>query len=369
MLKLAESHVLSINPYIPGRPIDSSLGSFTWAKLASNENCLGPSPCAVEAALRGLHVAHLYPNARRSELILKICSHLSDFNIQSNQVALGNGTSELIVNLVRGLVGPQEAVMFGWPTFVMYRQAAQAHGCKEITIPTLENMSLDLQSMASYANKKSDIPVKLIFLPNPNNPTGTYINSVCMSDFIKSLRPDIVLVIDEAYFEYVREADYPNGLVYALNRPRTVVLRTFSKIYGLAGLRIGMAIGDERIIDVLCRIRDPFNVNSAGQHAAIAALDDRVHVRRSIEHNGKFLPILRAGLNSLGFRTFDSVGNFILAQRDSSMPEIAELCQNLYAKGIIIRPLKDFGLNDHVRISVGTEREIAQLFEGLREIF
>ncbi len=186
--------------------------------------------------------------------------------------------------------------------------------------------------------------------------------------FVTEIPKDVVLVIDEAYLEYVAEKDYPNGLIYALSRPRTLVLRTFSKVYGLAGLRLGYAIGDRDVINVLCRIRDPFNVNSVVQHAAIAALDDNEHVKRSIQHNLQYKPILAEGLSEFGFSIINGAGNFLLAKRDMSMPSIADLCKRLMLEGVIIRPLDNYDLEEFVRISVGTKDEIMQLFSALKTV-
>jgi histidinol-phosphate aminotransferase len=367
MLHLAEPHVLSLEPYVPGRAIENDSSIKAWAKLGSNENCLGPSQASIKAAARALSSAHLYPNAKRLLVIDELCRHLKDFSVKPNQIALGNGTSEIIVNLVRGLVGSDERLLYGWPSFIMYRQAAQAHGRQSIAVPLKETFAYDLSAIirevANPANK-----VKLVIIANPNNPTGNYLNHAELKDFIVSLPKDVVLVIDEAYFEYVTKEDYPNGLAHALSRPRTVVLRTFSKVYGLAGLRLGYAIGDKDVIAILCRIRDPFNVNCVVQEAAMAALDDVDHIQQSIEHNLLYRPKLTRGLRELGFIVHDSVGNFLMAERTPLMPSIKELCQRLLTKGIILRPLDSYDLNNHVRVSVGTKGEIAQLFDGLKAV-
>lgn len=368
MLKLAEQHVLSLEPYVPGRPIENDQKITSWAKLANNENCLGPSPHAMEAAAGSLATAHLYPNALRLVVIDKVCDHFKDFSIRPEQVALGNGTSELIVNLVRGVLGSSEAMLFGWPSFIMYRLAATAHGRKSFSIPLNADMSYDLDGMIEEAKRESRTPVKLVIVANPNNPTGNYLTKQEFADFVAGLPADVVLVIDEAYFEYVMKEDYPNGLAYALSRPRTVVLRTFSKVYGMAGLRLGLAIGDPDVISVLCRIRDPFNVNTVAQHAAIAALEDHEHVKKSVHHNLQFMPVLARGLRDFGFSVHDSVGNFLLAKRHATMPSIADLSQALLSHGVIIRTLDAYGIDEFVRISVGTRREINQLFDGLRMV-
>lgn len=365
MVKLAEPYVLSINPYIPSQPMDHR---NSWAILASNENCLGPSPLALKAAQDCLKQAHLYPTALRHQVLDALCEHFMPQKIKPSNIALGNGSSELIVNLVRALVSPNEAVLFPTPSFVLYRLAARVHGREEAAVSVDEHMHYDLQAMNERILNKNKTPIKLIFLSNPNNPTGTYINKNELDLFINSLPSHIVLVIDEAYFEYVTEKDYPNSISYALKRPRTLILRTFSKAYGLAGLRMGYAVGDEEVISILCRIRDPYNVNIAAQQAAIAALGDKNHVEKSIEHNIIYKPILLQGLKEAGFKVFDSVGNFILSERQEGMPKVDELCQELFKKGIVIRGLKDFGLSEHVRVSVGKKEELDQLFKGLDEV-
>lgn len=368
MLKLAESHIMSLEPYLPGRPIENDPNIVTWAKLGSNENCLGPSKIALKAISDNLHQSHLYPNAKRFLVVEKICEHLKEFGVKKNQVALGNGTSELIVNLVRSLLGPDEAMLYCWPTFVMYPIAASAHGRSRVAVPVKADMTYDVDLMIDKINDRSSSAVKLVFLANPNNPTGKYLNQRELKEVVDKIPQDVVLIIDEAYCEYVTNEDYPNGLIHALTRPRTIVLRTFSKIYGLAGLRLGYAIGDAHIIDLLCRIRDPFNVNSMVQNAAIAALDDYEHVKNSVNHIQEHRPLLAEGLRKLGFTVCDGVGNFVMAKRTNTMPSVADICNRLFAFGVIIRPLASFGLSEWMRISVGTRNENRQLFESLASV-
>lgn len=366
MLKLAESHILSIVPYIPGYVGASA--DTPVADLASNENCLGPSPLAMEAAKKSLNYSHLYPNNKRSEVVQNICYHLADFAIKPSQVALGNGSSELIVNLVRGLLAPHESIMTGWPTFIMYHQAALSHARAEFQVPVKEDYSFDLATMLEIAKTEIKHPVKIVFLANPNNPTGNYIKKPDLDNFIKELPKDIILVIDEAYLEYVIAEDYPNGLDYIALRPRTLVLRTLSKIYGLAGLRLGYGVGDEEIVDILSRIRDPFNVNCAAQFAAIAAFSDKEHVNRTIEHNHVYKAYLVQGLKELGFLVHDGVGNFVIAQRAPHMPSIQDIWHRLLKKNVVVRPMASFGLPEHFRVSVGTKEELGLFFRSLKEV-
>lgn len=367
MLNLAEPHVMSLKPYVPGRAIENDQSIMSWAKLASNENCLGPSPEALEAAKKSLPKAHLYPDAKRLLMVHEICRHLKDYGVQKHHVALGNGTSDLIVNLVRGLLGHDEQLVYGWPSFIMYRQAALTHGRKSIAVPLDANFDYDLVSLAQHIADPRN-KAKLIILANPNNPTGRYLGKSVLHDFIRLLPRDVVLVIDEAYFEYVTKEDYESCLSFAMSRKRTIVLRTFSKAYGLAGMRLGYAVGDENIIAILCRIRDPFNVNAVVQDAAMAALHDLAHIKRSVEHNLKFRPLLTQGLRQLGFLVHESVGNFVMAKRSNLMPNIKDLCNKLSEKGVLLRPLDTYDLDDYVRISVGEQEEINQLFKALSTV-
>lgn len=367
MVNLAEPHVMSLEPYVPGGAIENDTSIKSWAKLGSNENCLGPSVAALQAAARALSSAHLYPNAKRLLVINQLCHHLRDFGVKPDHIALGNGTSEIIVNLARGLLGVNERLLYGWPSFIMYRQAAQAHGRKSITVPLLDTFGYDLAAIVKAAHNAQN-NVKLIIIANPNNPTGHYLPENHIRDFIKHLPKDVVLVIDEAYFEYVRKNDYQTSLAHALARPRTVVLRTFSKVFGLAGLRLGYAVGDKDVIAILCRIRDPFNVNCVVQDAAMAALEDQDHIEKSVEHNLEYRPKLVHGLRLLGFTVHDGVGNFVMVKRHPLMPSIKDLSQRLIMRGIIVRPLDTYDLDDYMRISVGTSSEITQLFDGLKAV-
>lgn len=368
MLSLTQPHILSLDPYVPGRAIENSSTIPGWAKLGSNENCLGASPMAIEAATKSLTTAHLYPNAKRLSVIAKICQHLGDFSVKPTNVALGNGLSEIIVNLVRGLLAPSEAMLYGSPTFVMYRLAARAHEREAIGIPCIDDFGYDLDGMIRACNAQAATPIKLIFLANPNNPTGAFLTRDELDGFVAEIPRDTVLVIDEAYCEYVMRDDYPNALPLALSRPRTLVLRTFSKVYGLAGMRLGYAIGDPAIIDVLCRIRDPFNVNSIVQHAAIAALDDKHHVERSVRHNLEYRPKTTSVLREHGFIVHEGEGNFVMAKRAQHMPSVEVICDQLLQQGVIVRPLASFGLSECMRVSVGTKDEVAQLSQGLQRV-
>jgi histidinol-phosphate aminotransferase len=366
MLNLTDSHILSMPLYIAGKDIEQQSNILFWSKLASNENPLGPSKKSLDAIKYNLTNINLYPNANKEQTILSICHHYKEFDLKPTNIALGNGSSELIVNLVRGIVGYKESVLNAWPTFVMYKLAIMAHGKQEISVKLDQNMNYDLNLMLKIIKDNNQQPIKLLFLGNPNNPTGTYISKNLFIDFVKNLPTDLIVVIDEAYFEYICQKDYLNGLEIALSRPRTIVLRTFSKIYALAGLRIGYAIGDKDIISILSKIADPFNVNALAQVAAMAALSDKEHVQNSIDNNNKMKPILINKLKNLGFLVGNTEGNFVLAKRSSHMSSINNLCKKLFEKGVIIRSLDSYQMDDYVRISVGNENQIDHFINELK---
>lgn len=363
MSEIAQAHILSLKPYVAGRSIGNNITQ--WAKLGSNENCFGPSLMALDAVKKSLAKSHLYPTSMRAELINKICQHNHEYKITPNEVELGNGSSELIINLVRGLVGLDESVVYGWPSFSMYQVAALSHDRKSVAVPLDANWAYDLEKMLEASRNPQ---AKILFLGNPNNPTGKYLDKNQIKEFASMLPKDVVLVVDEAYFEYVMDDGFKSALEIIHERPRTVVLRTFSKAYGLAGLRLGYAMGDAKIIDVLSRIRDPFNINSMVQHAAIEALLDQEHVQKSVLHNLEYLPKLGQGLTELGFKVDGQAGNFLMATRASYMPDIPTLCDKLFARGVIIRPLDAYDMSETFRVSVGTKEEIGQLFESLKAI-
>ena len=365
MLNLTESHILSLPAYSAGASIDKHLSVKKWSKLASNENPLGASRHALMAIKNELKNINIYPVLNRNETIKQICDYYKDFSISNQNVALGNGSTELIINLIKALVNSSEIVLTGWPTFIMYRLAIMAQGRKEISVP-LKNLTYDLESMNHVLKENSQI--KLLFLANPNNPTGTYVSKDELLSFIKKLSLDIVLILDEAYFEYVEKKDYLDGLTIALERPRTLILRTFSKVYGLAGIRMGYAIGDKEIISALNKIADPFNTNSLAQVAAIESLKDKDHLIKSIVHNNAMKPLLISKLIELGFLVNMSEGNFVLAQRSNYMPTIANIYKQLFNKGVIIRPLDAYDMQDYMRISVGTHEQIEHLITELKII-
>jgi histidinol-phosphate aminotransferase len=371
---LFPAHLAALVPYVPGKPItetEREYGVTNIAKLASNENCLGASPKAVEAMQHALAQTHVYPDAGGFYLKERIAKLHGRHAVSPAQIVLGNGTNELIMLLARALLDAKEgdAMLNAWPSFICYRIAARAIGCAEIAVPLDATLGYDLDAMAAAAEANPNI--KLVFLANPNNPTGRMFTSSQLDAFFARIASDVVVVLDEAYAEYVRDPQYPDGVSWVQKRPRTVVLRTFSKVYGLASLRVGYAICDRGIADLLNKLRDAFNTSHLAQAAALAALDDDEHVKRSLAHNAKELPRLVKGLEDRGFDVTPSQGNFVLATipAESGLPDVAGLNEALLRRGVIVRPVANYDLPRSVRISVGTAAENDKLFAALDALF
>lgn len=370
MRPLVEPHLKALIPYVPGKPIEETerqYGVRGIAKLASNENCLGPSPKAVEAIQKAAAAAHLYPDADAYYLKERICARHASHGVKREHLVVGNGTNELLTLLVRAFLGPDDAMLNAWPSFVVYRLAAKGCGRHEIAVPLDDQLRYDLDGMVAAA-EASERPVKLVILGNPNNPTGRYIPAAELERFVARLPADAVVVVDEAYAEYVLAADYPDGIALALRRPRTVVTRTFSKAFGLAAMRVGYAICDPEVADILNRLRDPFNVNAVGQRAALAALDDEEHLERSRTHNAEELPRLSRGLEQLGLKVWPSVANFVLAELGEGQPSVELVNEALLKRGVILRPVQNYGLPRSARITVGTRAENDRLLAALSDV-
>lgn len=366
---LIAPHLTKLVPYVPGKPIEETereYGVTDIAKLASNENCLGPSPRAARAIAASLGQLHLYPDAGGHYLRQRVARLHGKHDVTPAQIVLGNGTNELITVLARCLLGDGEALLNAWPSFVCYRMAARGLGCREITVPLAGDLGYDLERLADAA--LGDRSAKLVFLANPNNPTGRTFSAADLDAFLARVPADMVVVLDEAYAEYVTDGSYPDGIAWVQKRPRTVVLRTFSKVYGLAALRIGYAVCDPEIADVLNRMRDAFNTSSLAQTGALAAIDDHEHIERSRAHNSRELPRLSAGLEAHGFTVARSQGNFVLATRTAALPPISELNVELLRRGVIIRPVANYDLVDSIRVTVGTAAENDKLFGALDDL-
>ena len=350
--------------YKPGKPIAETkreLGLTTVIKLASNENPLGPSPKAIESVKNHLCDLHRYPDPAGFELIQKI-SQL--WKIDKNYLALGNGSNEIIDLLIRIFCEPGEKILTTEKAFLAYPICAQAARVKSIEIPHLENFQMDLQTMAEVA--LSDPSIRIIFLPNPNNPTGTYVGRAAIEKFLKKIgnRSDLLVVFDEAYNEFVRATDYVSGQEWINEYSSVIVMRTFSKVYGLAGLRLGVLLAHPEVIELYHKVRNPFNTNELAQVAAIAAIDDFDYLQASQQVVWNGLEQIYEGLRLLGLPYIESQGNFVLFD---TLREASLVYDFLLRKGLILRPVGNYGLPRHLRWTVGLYEENELILKSLKE--
>lgn len=357
------SGILKMSPYSPGKPIDEvkrELGLERVVKLASNENPLGPSPKAVAAVREAAESLHLYPDASSYGLREAIATK---FGLDMNQVVVGNGSDEIIHLLGQVFLGsPEDEIIVGDPSFVRYDAAAGLAECVLTKIPVDAEMRLDLAAMAAAASERT----KLIFIANPNNPTGTIISSTELDALLAKVSPSTIVVLDEAYFEFASGTEgYPNSLDYVRKYPNVVGMRTMSKAYGLAGLRVGYAFVSPEIADAIDRAREPFNVNILAQAAAIGALSDDDYVRRTIALNSEGLARLEAVFTEMGGKPYKSHANFIMA--DIGRPA-QPVFQALLERGVITRSGHVLGMPNCLRVSVGTAEELDVFIAAYREV-
>jgi histidinol-phosphate aminotransferase len=353
-------HVAEIRPYQPGKPIEElerELGITGAIKLASNENPIGPSPKALAAAREALGDVNRYPDAGAVVLRRRLATHLG-VDVDPEEIVVGAGADEILGLIGQTYLGPGDEVVFGWPSFAMYPILAQVAGATAVAVPLTREFVYDLDAMIAAVTPRT----RVVFLCNPNNPTGTTVGRDAFDRFATALPPDVILAVDEAYCEYARRPDFPQALGWVRRRPGTVVLRTFSKIYGLAGLRVGYGVADAETVSFLNRPRHPFNVSLVAQAAALAALDDEAHVSEARRVNETGLAYLGRELLSLGIDVWPSEANFVLARAGAGTHDA------LLREGVIVRPMAGFGLPDHVRITVGLPEENERLVKTLRRL-
>lgn len=356
-------NVLQLKPYSPGKPTEEvkrELGLERVVKLASNENPLGPSPSAVAAIQRAAEQVHLYPDASGYELK----QVLADFvGVQPNQIVLGNGSDELIHILgCVMLSGASEAIMVGQPSFVRYDAAALLAGSQLIKVPVTEDWRLDLPAMAERLTPQ----VRIVFLANPNNPTGTYVTHREVENLLDRLPDGALLVLDEAYFEFaVGQSDFVRSIDLLRSGAPVMIMRTLSKAYGLAGMRLGYAVAPPELADAMERAREPFNVNSLAQAAAIAALSDQAHVHRTVEENARGMSRIAAAAQGLGFSVLPAFANFVCIDlQEPARPWFEALLH----EGVIVRSGDVLGMPHHLRVSIGTAEEIDFFIEAFRRV-
>ena len=352
-------YIRSLIPYEPGKPIEEverEYGISGSVKLASNENPLGPSPRALAVLRERLPELHLYPDGDCFYLKRALAQKLG---VQPDRLIFGNGSNEIIELAARTFMRPGDEAVMAEQAFVVYELIVQAVGGKRKTVP-LKNFTHDLAAIADAVTPQT----RLVFLANPNNPTGTIYRRHDWQAFLERISPDVLVIVDEAYFEYVEEADYPNSLDYHARHPAILTLRTFSKLYGLAGLRIGYGIGAKSVIALMQRVRQPFNVNAPAQWAALAALDDTEHVQRSLGVNQQGVKYLQTEFARLGLSYVPSQANFILV-RVGNGPEVF---QRLLQQGVIVRPMVGYKFPEHVRVTVGTMAQNQKLIGALERL-
>ncbi|MBA3581003.1 MAG: histidinol-phosphate transaminase [Gammaproteobacteria bacterium] len=349
--------ILDLKPYVPGNAgLDNSRPVM---QLASNESALGPSPLAIEAYRTVAARLNRYPDGGCSELRSAIAAR---YQLAADHLVFANGSEHLIDLICHAYAGPGDDVLFSEYAFLMYRVSTLAAGARPITAPE-QNFHASVDALLAAVTPQT----RIVFLANPNNPTGTYQAASEIQRLRQQLRADILLVIDSAYAEFVDKADYSAG--YELvndTTPNVIVLHTFSKIFGLAALRAGWGYGAQEVIDVINRIRGAFTVNAPAQAAAVAALNDLTHMRKVKQHNDQWLPWLSNAISELGIRITPSIGNFVLTHHANADTANA-LVNYLKARDIIVRPMAGFGIPNAVRISVGLEHENHACIEGVRD--
>ncbi|MCY4390404.1 MAG: histidinol-phosphate transaminase [Desulfurellaceae bacterium] len=355
--KYVPDWVLSLTPYQPGKPIEEverEYGISNSVKIASNENPLGPSPKALEAIRAALPQLNLYPDGDAFYLKQRLADK---FELDRSRIIVGNGSNELIEMIVRTFLRVGESIVAAEHAFAIYHLCVHAAGGRTITVPHT-GFAFDLDAMA----RAIEADTRIIFLDNPNNPTGTIYTRADWEAFLERVPPNVVIVVDEAYFEFVDDADYPDSLAYHSDERVLVTLRTFSKICGLAGVRVGYGISSPEVIDALNRIRQPFNVNTLAQVGALAALDDTEHIRRTQDNNRHGLAYLRRELDRLGIAYAPSWGNFLLVKVGPGVS------QQLLPQGIIIRPMEGYGYPGYARVSVGLAEENERFIAAMEKL-
>jgi histidinol-phosphate aminotransferase len=360
LIDLARPILAEMEPYIPGKPIwevAREFGVTDIVKLASNENPAGPSPKAIAAVKAALGEVHLYPDGAGYTLRHKLAK-LHDWPVEG--ILLGNGSVELMEIVCEAFLEPGSEAITGPLAFFKYRIACQIMGVQPVMVP-MPDYTYDVGAIIKAFTPKT----RLVFIANPNNPTGTYLPKSQVDRLIGALPEKALAVLDEAYVEFIDKPDYQEGFHYLRQGARVVVTRSFSKVYGLAGLRCGYALTQPDIAESLNKVREVFNCNLLAQVAGEAALDDTEFLKASIANNHRGLAELDAGLKKLGLKTVPSVANFILT--DFGKP-IGPIFTELLKRGVIIRPMQPYGLPTCARITVGYSEHHQKLFAALKEI-
>ncbi len=350
--------VLDLPAYRAASPASPPPGRLI--RLNANEGALGPSPAAVAAVTAAMADAHAYPERGSATLAAALGRR---HGIDPARVLVGNGSDELIQLVCQTFLGPGDEAIITQYGFVVFRLSIIAAGATPVVAPD-EGFTVSVRSILARVTPRT----RLVFLANPNNPTGTYLPLAEVERLHAALPPDVVLVLDAAYAEYVRRNDYEPGLGLCERAANVLMLRTFSKVYGLAGLRVGWCYGPAGLIEPLGRVKGAFNVNRAGQAAALAALDDEAFLERSLAHNDTWLPWVQEEFRRLGLEALPSVGNFFLLRLPEDPAKGQDACLAfMAARGILLREMHSYKLPNHIRLSVGTEAEMRTLVAAMKE--
>lgn len=358
MQLIVPDYIRSIKPYTAGKSLEElerEYGIEDSIKLASNENPLGPSPLAVEAIKSAAENLHRYPDSNGFYLIERLAKHL---NVAPEQIVLGNGSDDIIGLLAGAFLQPGDEVVLPKPTFLMYEIMAKSVGAIPVEAP-LSLLSLDLERVL----EKITAQTRLIFLCNPNNPTGTIFSKNQLERFLSEIAADIIVVVDEAYAEFVRDPDFASGLNYLQSERPVVVLRTFSKAYGLAGLRMGYGVMPAEVADYLNRIRLPFNTSLLAQAGAVAALEDTAFLQKTLEVISTGLEFLYDSLEKMGLEYFQTQANFFLINVKQDADAVFK---KMLHQGVIVRSMSSYDFPEYIRINVGLAEENARLINALK---
>ena len=366
ILESAIPGVQALHPYAPGKPLselEREYGISDAVKLASNENPLGPSPAVLDALREGFGELSRYPDGNGFELKSALAKR---HGVSIDHITLGNGSNDVLELVARAFLSSTTSAVFSAHAFAVYPLVTQAIGAKARVAPACNGATgpafgHDLDAMRDQI----DADTRVVFIANPNNPTGTWLPRDALRAFVEGVPQNVVVVIDEAYFEYVDETDYPDTSQWLDDFPNLLVTRTFSKAFGLASLRIGYGISQPGLADVLNRVRQPFNVNSFAQLAACAALDDSEHLARAIDVNRAGMAQLTTGFEALGLSYVPSVGNFVSVDVGRDPGDVFEA---LLREGIIVRPVENYGMPGYLRISIGLEDENQRCLDALGKV-
>ncbi len=360
-LKLSvPDYILELKPYSPGKPLEElerEYGISDSIKLASNENPLGPSPLSVKAIQDAIKKLNRYPDGSGHDLVNNIAKKLG---VATENIVLGNGSDEIIGMITRALLRPGDEAIMPYPSFLMYNIMVCCAGATPVQVP-LKSFSVDLDGIREKISSKT----RMIFICNPNNPTGTVVSKKDFKDFLQSIPDGVLIVVDEAYIEFVRDKSCVRSIDYLDSGIALVILRTFSKAYGLAGLRIGYGIMPQEIANLLNSVRQPFNANSLAQAGADAALEDKAFLEKTVSLVHEELDFLYTSLDRMNIKYFPTQANFFLIDVGKNADEVFE---KMLRQGVIVRSMTSYGYPEYIRINVGLKEENVRFLNALEKI-